>query len=207
MSDYGNPLLESPEADDRVVNYIRSQRHDFMNEIQVIWGYLQIGKPEEALRYITGMKESMDLYGRIFYLDNPTLSLFLYDHITRVQRLGLSVDFSSDIEKVRREAFASCYHEKIDIMDSLFQKVSDKCAETGATLYIDIYVEDGGLYIVFANNADAGSIDLQEDWNFMADKSAAGISDSAEMAKVKSMCRIDGEKIAAAICFEYREDD
>ncbi|WP_193353682.1 Spo0B domain-containing protein, partial [Clostridium tetani] len=35
-----------------VIDSLRTQRHDFMNEIQVLYGYMQINKYEEALNYL-----------------------------------------------------------------------------------------------------------------------------------------------------------
>jgi sensor histidine kinase regulating citrate/malate metabolism len=41
--------------DREIVKYIRNQRHDFMNDIQIIWGYLQLDKSEEAKSILQGL--------------------------------------------------------------------------------------------------------------------------------------------------------
>ena len=38
---------------------IKLQRHDFLNHIQVIQGFLQLGKPDKALNYIENIIEDI----------------------------------------------------------------------------------------------------------------------------------------------------
>ena len=38
---------------------IKLQRHDFLNHIQVIQGFLQLGKPDKALNYIEKIIEDI----------------------------------------------------------------------------------------------------------------------------------------------------
>jgi sensor histidine kinase regulating citrate/malate metabolism len=61
-----------------VIKHIREQRHDFMNHIQVVWGYLQLKKPDEAIRYIARINEEFNVLGSLFKISCPQLSLFLY---------------------------------------------------------------------------------------------------------------------------------
>lgn len=201
-----SPASRNLQMDIEIVNHIRAQRHDFMNDIQVIWGYLQLGKPEEARKYIVGMNRHMDLYSNLFHLGNPTLSLFLYDHISMAEKMGLLVDFSSDLLRVNSEAFASGYHEKLNLMDCLLQRVIEESYRGGSTVYIDIYSESNNIYIVFANNPDVSDMDFSGECYAGASEETKKIADCARRAGVKSMCRIDGESITAAICFEYKED-
>lgn len=207
MDDDCGLAWKNPWVDDEIVNHIRAQRHDFMNDMQVIWGYLQLGKPEEAGKYIVRMNSCMDLYSRIFYLGNPTLSLFLYDNINRAKKLGLSVEFSSDLERVGDGAFTSGYNEKLNLMECMFQELVEKSQETGSTIYIDIYSEDYNLYIVFANNPDCDNLDLLSGCSAGADERIQKAAVSARRIGIRSMFRMEGTNITAAICFEYKEDD
>lgn len=207
MNDDFNPVYKNPYMDMEIVNHLRAQRHDFMNDIQVIWGYLQLGKPEEAGKYIEGMNRHMDLYSRIFRLGNPALSLFLYDHILKAEKMGLTIDFSSDLSKVNNEAFTSGYLEKLDLLDCLFNRVVEGSSRGGSTIYIDIYCEDDDLYLVFANNTDVTDMDFSGGCCAGMSKEAREILDAAGRAGIKSMCSIDGANVTAAVCFEYKEDD
>jgi hypothetical protein len=70
--------------DREIVKYIRNQRHDFMNEIQIIWGYLQLEKSEEAKKYIAQLISKLEVHRRVLNLGDSVLSLFLYDHIVHL---------------------------------------------------------------------------------------------------------------------------
>lgn len=205
MNDDFSPAYRSPQTDSEIVNHIRAQRHDFMNEIQVIWGYLQIDKPEEARKYIAGLNRYMNLYSRIFHLGNPTLSLFLYDHVCKAEKMGLAVDFSCDLVRVDDKAFTLNYHEKLNLLDCLFKKVVEGNSGEGSTIYIDIYSENNEIYIVFANNPDVTDMDFSEGSYAGIAREVKDIADPARKSGIKSMCSIDGTNITAAICFAYKE--
>ncbi|MGI6587495.1 MAG: Spo0B domain-containing protein [Peptococcia bacterium] len=55
----------------------RIQRHDFMNHLQVIYGYLQLGNLEKAKIYLLKAVESVQSYGQLGKIPLPFLQSFL----------------------------------------------------------------------------------------------------------------------------------
>lgn len=48
---------------EETIHLLHRQRHDFLNHIQVVYAYLQLGKVEKALTYLDGVivnKDSID---------------------------------------------------------------------------------------------------------------------------------------------------
>lgn len=57
--------LKNQVVCDEIVLALRKQQHDFINHIQVIQAYLQIGKVDRALRYLDGIAHDVGAVERI----------------------------------------------------------------------------------------------------------------------------------------------
>ncbi len=44
--------MKSEQDEALAKKLLRRQRHDFLNEVQVVYSYLQVGKPEKAIQRI-----------------------------------------------------------------------------------------------------------------------------------------------------------
>lgn len=57
-------MKEEDAVNEELVMALRKQKHDFMNHIQVIHAYLQLGKVEKALGYLEKMVRDEETAGR-----------------------------------------------------------------------------------------------------------------------------------------------
>jgi hypothetical protein len=64
------------------------QRHDFMNHLQVIYGYLQLGNLEKAKEYSLKAVESVKSYGQFSKIPLPLLQSFLLWFMTQIENSG-----------------------------------------------------------------------------------------------------------------------
>jgi len=71
---------------------LRRQRHDFINHIQVISGYIQLKKSEQALAYLKQVQVQMDKTGRLMHLAHPDLALISLAKIEAASAGGILVD-------------------------------------------------------------------------------------------------------------------
>jgi len=136
-----------------LVKYIREQRHDFMNHIQVLWGFLQLNRVDKALKYISNINKRCEILSQAFKLENPALSLFLYTHIKQAYKWEVDVNLEVDVENI--DGYAS---DKIcgvlDFLGMLFNEVLLKTEKLkDKTIYIDLYIQDNTFYIVFSNDS------------------------------------------------------
>ncbi|NLW24597.1 MAG: hypothetical protein GXY91_05070 [Clostridia bacterium] len=74
----------------------RNQRHDFLNHLQVIWGYLSLGLEDKAIEYI---KEVTDYLNNLRVLNNITNVELAADITGKVLELGLKRSFLLEISK------------------------------------------------------------------------------------------------------------
>lgn len=73
MSAFNKEYVSAKEA----IDLLRLQKHDFLNYIQIISGYLQLGNVEKAQTYVEKATTELDRSGSITKMANPALGLNL----------------------------------------------------------------------------------------------------------------------------------
>lgn len=66
----------------KMIDAHRYLRHDFMNDIQVISGYLQIGQAEKALMYAKKTAGSMEVFNSLAKFSLPLLHGYMLSYLT-----------------------------------------------------------------------------------------------------------------------------
>lgn len=141
---------------DYAVDLIRMQRHDFMNYLQVIYGYIQINKANEALKYIKDVNNKMMLLSRIYSIDSPILSLLLNDFVVKCKEYYIeselycecdfnSIEFSKDSFKKMQENFQKVFNRILKHLSKLNYD-NKKC------ILIGITNKNGYINIIFSNS-------------------------------------------------------
>ncbi|QBD85469.1 hypothetical protein EQG73_09865 [Clostridium tetani] len=80
-----------------VIDSLRTQRHDFMNEIQVLYGYMQINKYEEALNYLKKISEENENISQLYSLGDKFLAYILENNIKNINKYGILLDIELEI--------------------------------------------------------------------------------------------------------------
>lgn len=71
---------------------LRSQRHGFLNHLQVIAGWLQLGKSERALQYLQRVAARMEAQGQALRsLDDPATELLLLEMELLAEPAGVAL--------------------------------------------------------------------------------------------------------------------
>lgn len=139
-------------CDDMIVDLLREQRHDFMNHIQVIWGYLQLNKAKHAVQYIVEINKKMESISRLFSMDSGSLSLFLYDYFKKMHEKGLLIEFNYAADSIKSEFITSMFEDKVCIINKVFDEVIERSAfALKDTIYIDVTQNGEELEILIAN--------------------------------------------------------
>lgn len=85
---------QSKKIDYEMVNFIREQRHDFLNYFQVILGYLQLNKPDRAVQYIKQVTGEMQELSSVTKIENPYLVLALLLAFQKGKSSGVNLSFN-----------------------------------------------------------------------------------------------------------------
>jgi sensor histidine kinase regulating citrate/malate metabolism len=77
-----------------LVSLLRTERHDFLNHLQVITGYLQLNRYQKAEEYAREAITQISADSSLFFLQSPALALCCF--LNRNKALGMSVHTSFD---------------------------------------------------------------------------------------------------------------
>ena len=80
-------------TDDQFVDLLRRTRHDFDNHLQVISGYLDLEKPEEAQKYLQQIFAELATERIIFESCSGEAALFFYDQLIRARDIGVAIKY------------------------------------------------------------------------------------------------------------------
>jgi stage 0 sporulation protein B (sporulation initiation phosphotransferase) len=80
----------------KTVDLLREIRHDFGNHLQVIMGYLDLGNPQQARKYIIKLIEEMAAERLIFESTDADTALYLYQQLLLSRELGVITYASSN---------------------------------------------------------------------------------------------------------------
>lgn len=75
-----------PHIDDDVVDWLNVKRHDWLNHIQVIAGYLSLKQHDRLRAYLTHVQSEVEQESRICHLGYPPLSRYLLEHCLMKQQ-------------------------------------------------------------------------------------------------------------------------
>ncbi|MFZ5827097.1 MAG: Spo0B domain-containing protein [Bacillota bacterium] len=81
----------------RALALLRSQRHSFLNHLQVISGWLQLGKSERAAQYIARAVALLEAESRALRrIDSPEVALFLMEMGIEAEPYGVTLRWRVD---------------------------------------------------------------------------------------------------------------
>lgn len=78
----------------RVFTLLRNQRHGFLNHLQVISGWLQLGKTDRAVQYINRAAARMEEEGQALRrIDSPEVGLFVLEMGMEAEPYGVALEW------------------------------------------------------------------------------------------------------------------
>lgn len=72
---------------------LRGQRHSFMNHLQVVSGWLQLGKSERAIQYINRLAARMDAEGQVLGQVEPPVGIFILTMGVEAEPFGVTLEW------------------------------------------------------------------------------------------------------------------
>jgi len=112
----------------------RHQRHDFLNHLQVIWGYIKIKREEKAIEYLQDVTD---------YLQG------LRD-LNKISHIELAADISAKILSLGlNKGFRICVPEVWNIEDENIPKVRDFLNEFWDKLVKEVFAENASFTLTF----------------------------------------------------------
>jgi len=177
-------LLEGENNDrghwGRCLELCRQQRHDFLNHLQVILGWLQLGRPERAIAYIHETREIYDKERQVFFNGDRELVVNLLE----LRYLGLTkgVRIEVSVERLTREEFLAtkglARFIRALLLDLLAQA---QPAAAGKTIRLVLGEEEGAMAIRVGSVGIALTEETLRNWQKRAAARGFSLSFSPEV--------------------------
>ncbi|MBK5241577.1 Spo0B domain-containing protein [Clostridium sp.] len=144
------------------ISLLRKQRHDFMNDLQVIYGYLQMKRPHGALEYIERLSKENEMISEIYKLQDNGFSLCLESNIKKLWASEIKVELDIEISNFKNKVFEIEYNKKSDLVNTIFIEIE----ETNQNfVYIYIFEDELGESLLITNNvAMSDEISWMDEW-------------------------------------------
>ncbi|WP_223299000.1 Spo0B domain-containing protein [Paenibacillus darwinianus] len=79
------------------IRMLDHHRHDWMNELQVLYGYIRMNKPDKTVECVEKIRERMTAESRIAKLGIPSFVLFVQSFRTVTNAMQLQVDVADEV--------------------------------------------------------------------------------------------------------------
>lgn len=120
---------------EKLLEVIQVQRHDFLNHIQVISGFLQLNKSEQAHEYIKGVSREMAVLSKTSWIKIPEVTAALLTGLNEASKYQIMIDVAVDSSladcavpgSVLGVVLENCFNSLFEVLSS--PEMNDKILE------------------------------------------------------------------------------
>jgi len=143
------------------IRTLNHHRHDWMNDLQVLYGYIRMGKSDRVVQYVEQIRENMTKESKIAKLGIPSLITYLQSFRTMTNSLQLVVSIEEDLNlaelSLEGEQLAAAIVEIINMYRFGVKAGSGEVA----SLTVAFSSDDTGLQLAFAFE---GELNDEKEW-------------------------------------------
>lgn len=130
---------------------LRTQRHEYLNEMQIVYGLLELKEYEEAYRYLLPVYQDVARMGKAMRTKKPAVNALLYSKMEYAAKLNIAffVEVSSDLSKLPLQQWELC---RIlgNVIDNSFAAV--ECNTKEKKVHICIHESEKKYLFIIYNN-------------------------------------------------------
>lgn len=149
--DYYEELLQ------KGIGYIRSERHQFINDLQVLYTLIQLDKKERAIEYLNEVSSFFRNSAALFKEFSPSLAIWLGETVLEGRQQGKS--FSFQIQGEWREKNLSSDHE----IRIFWEEIISLAKGDNITV---VAVQEGNDYFLFFNGMELDKAVCEKKFTF-----------------------------------------
>lgn len=119
VSDYDNDRISAKKA----IDLLRIQKHDFLNYMQIISGYLQLGKHDKAQHFVQKAFKDITSSGTIMGLADPALGMNLLLRVHNAYRehgINIALSTTTDLRLVVGSDFNAFLDKVISAIEEVY---------------------------------------------------------------------------------------
>lgn len=135
---------------DNFINILKSQRHEFNNHLQIIWGLINVGKYQDAIKYIEQISETLKNTSKFYSLGSIELSALIFAKSSLAQKLNISFEFNYNVD------FSNFKYDSIDLINICGNLIDNAFyyakASISRIVFLDINEENDYIKISVTNS-------------------------------------------------------
>ncbi|WP_040214186.1 sensor histidine kinase [Clostridium polynesiense] len=130
---------------------IRAQRHDYLNHIQIIYGLMELGEYDEALKYMEPVYKDIIKVNKALKTSEPAVNALLQSkmHIAEEENIDVELCITSDLKELYMPSWEFCRIAG-NIIDNSIYALKEK--EDDRKLYVEISEDIKSLKLYISNN-------------------------------------------------------
>lgn len=132
------------------IQMLNHHRHDWMNELQILYGYIRLGKHDKSVQCVERIKERMQQDSKLSKLGIPSLVFYLHTYRTNSHSLQLEVEIVEHVQLDRlTPESAECLTEAVIRTVEAFQHGEKSARGEDRLLTITFMQQEHGLTLIF----------------------------------------------------------
>lgn len=151
LKEHYDELQESHKYLENLNSELRSQRHDYLNHLQVVYGLMQLEEFGELQKYLEPVYKNMKKTGKALKTSKPAINALLKAKMDEAESKDIDfyIEVKSDLKELHVEDWELC---KVisNILDNAMTVLETKFGEKKITL--DISENRESYYFSIANN-------------------------------------------------------
>ncbi|WP_256252778.1 Spo0B domain-containing protein [Paenibacillus sp. UNC496MF] len=136
---------------------LNHHRHDWMNDLQIVYGYIRMGKTDKTIQCVEQIRERMQTESKIAKLGVPALVLFLQSFRTTTNAMVIDMDIDGEVNLA--ELFPNgerAAHAIIELIRAYREAAASNGGEP-AKLLVDLSAEEDKLMLSFYFDGELAS--------------------------------------------------
>jgi sensor histidine kinase regulating citrate/malate metabolism len=144
------------------VRTLNHHRHDWMNDLQVLYGYIRLGKLDKTVGYVEKIRERMNAESSISKLGVPSLISYIQSFRTITNSLALEVEIEGNVNLLELGQQAESAAETLIHTINAYRMAAKPRSGEEAVLRLRLSADAGTLYAAFRYD---GELVNAEHWN------------------------------------------
>lgn len=161
MKQHYMTLQESYHNLEKLNSNLRTQRHDYLNHLQVVYGLMEMEEYEELKKYLQPVYKDMLKTGKALKTSKPAINALLKAKMDEAESKGIDVyiEVKSNLQNLQVEDWELC---KVlsNLLDNAMTALSEKDGEK--KIELDITEDSESYQFSVSNNGPMIPKDMQE---------------------------------------------
>lgn len=150
------------QSRDRTIRLLNHYRHDWMNELQVLFGYLRLGKYDVLSEYMNKIKASAIQDSLLSKLGNTSLIMYLLEHRISASGCLVELELETEIDLSRLDLDGDKVYRIVrGVIERMVRYGS--CYDEPGVVSLGFDIDNKELLVDFVYQGQADWISLQEE--------------------------------------------